>query len=279
MAIAGTDIGADYTQSAIVQEGELLALGEVRTGFDLNDAVDRALADALEGIELDRSDLETIVATGEGRKSVDVDQTVTSYNVIGLVMTREYPATRTVLLMGAKNAAALKIDETGRILDFDENDKCAAGVGRFLSDLTRFLDMGIDEIIEVVLEEDEGVDELNTQCSVFAESDVISLIHEGVEPSRIAKGVHTAIAERNASLVRRVGIEEDIMIVGGVGRNEAFIDSLKEQIETPISAPENPAHVAAYGAALSADIDDDDVIDQDIEVGSKQSERFAQTVE
>lgn len=278
MIAAGVDIGSDYTQAAIVEDDELISLGETRTGFDLGEASDQAIADALGDNGLDRDDVDVVVTTGEARKSVDTDRQVTSYTVIGLLLNREWPSARSVLQMGAKNAAALKLDDDGMVLDFDENDKCAAGVGRFLSDLTRYLDMELDEIIEATLEVDEGVEELNTQCSVFAESEVISLIHENESPARIARGVHDAIAERNSSLLRRVGVEEDVLVIGGVGRNVAFVDALEDILDTPVHTPEHPAHVAAHGAALSATVDDSDQLEQDIEVGSKQSERFAESI-
>lgn len=252
MIAAGVDIGTDYTQAAITEDDELVATGETRTGFDLEKALDGALEEALQSVDLTRDDVDAVVTTGEGRKSVETGQQVTEYKCIGTSLTRIYPEARSVLVMGAKNAAALKLAEDDTVLDFDENDKCAAGVGRFLSDLTRFLDMDLEEMIEVTLEVDEGVDELNTQCSVFAESEVISLIHEDVSPARISLGVHEAIASRNSSLLRRIGIEEDVVVVGGVGRNEAFIRSLEEAIGVDVGVPEQPAHVGAFGAALLA---------------------------
>jgi benzoyl-CoA reductase subunit D len=280
MIAAGIDIGSDYTQAAILEDEELVSYGETRTGFDLDEAGERAIADALDGADgLERDDIEVVVATGEARKSVDVDQRVTSYTVIGLMLSREWPSARSVLMMGAKNAAALKLDGDGMVLDFDENDKCAAGVGRFLSDLTRYLDMELEEMIEATLGVDEGVEGLNTQCSVFAESEVISLIHENVSPAHIARGVHDAIAERNSSLLRRVGVEEDVLVIGGVGRNVAFVQAVEDIIGVPVQTPGYPAHVAAHGAALSAVVDDAEQLEQDIEVGSKQTERFAESIE
>jgi benzoyl-CoA reductase subunit D len=172
-------------------------------------------------------------------------------------------------MMGAKNAAALKLDDDGNVLDFDENDKCAAGVGRFLSDLTRFLDMDLEELVAATREADEGVDELSTQCSVFAESEVISLIHEDVPPARISKGVHEAIAERNSSLIRRVGTTEDIVLIGGVGRNEAFLEALEETLGMDVGVPEHPAFVTAYGAAVLEVGDVETEVQTDVAPGEK----------
>lgn len=268
--IAGIDIGTDFTQVAIVNdEEELVGIGESRTGFDLQKAVDEAIADALDGTEHAEDGIETTVATGEGRDNVEVDEVTTGYAATGAALTRWWPEARTVLIMGAKNAAALKLDEDGNVLDFDENDKCAAGVGRFLSDLTRFLDMELEELVETTLETEEGVDELSTQCSVFAESEVISLIHENVPPARISKGVHDAIAERNSSLIRRVGTEEDVVLVGGVGRNEAFVEALEETLGVEVGVPEHPAHTTAYGAAVLEVGDVESEVQTDVAPGEK----------
>lgn len=278
MITAGIDIGTDYTQAAIVGHGELLGLGETRTGFDLDDAFEGALAGALGAAELERGALDRILATGEGRKSVGADGHVTSYRVIGAALARTWPSARTVLLMGAKNSAALKLDGAGNVLDFDENDKCAAGVGRFLSDLTRYLDMDLEEMIEATLGADDAVEELNTQCSVFAESEVISLIHENVSEARIARAVHEGVAERNASLLRRVGIEEDVLVVGGVGRNAAFVRALREVAGVPVQVPDHPAHVAAIGAALTAGRAEERSIEADAEPGARKGERFGRSI-
>lgn len=275
---AGVDIGSDYTKAAIVAGGELVGLGETRTGFDLDDAAERSLSEALEAADQQREEVGVVVATGEGRKTVGADRHVTTYKVIGTALARAWPSARTVLLMGAKNSAALKLDEDGNVLDFDENDKCAAGVGRFLSDLTRYLDMDLAEMIEATLEAEDGVEELNTQCSVFAESEVISLIHENVSEARIARSVHEGIAERNSSLLRRVGIEEDVLVVGGVGRNEAFVRVLEETIGTPVHTPEHPSHVAAHGAALSAVLGEEGSIEAEDRPGARRQEKFGQSI-
>lgn len=272
MTIAGIDIGTDYTQSVIVENGELIATGETQTGFDLEEALETALKEAIAEADVDEDHVDSVIVTGEGRKSVDADNQITSYRAIGHALAHQADNARTVLLMGAKNAAALKIDQDGNVLDFDENDKCAAGVGRFLSDLTRFLDMDMSEMIEAALSTNESVEELNTQCSVFAESEVISLIHEDVTEASIARGVHEAIAERNSSLIRRVGAEDDIFLVGGVGRNEVFLESLEENIGKNVHVPENPAHTAAYGAALIEETDADAEIEAGAEPGEKRQD-------
>lgn len=278
MITAGVDLGSDYTQAAVVADGETIGRGETRTGFDLDAARDRALEAALSGAGMGPGELAAVAATGGGRKSVEADHRVTAYRAIGLALDEAWPAARTVLLMGAKNSAALKLGEGGTVLDFAENDKCAAGVGRFISDLTRFLEMDLEEMIEAALEADGAAQELNTQCAVFAESEVISLIHEGVPEARIARAVHEGIAERNASLLRRVGLEEDLVVVGGVGRNAAFLQALEATVDTPARAPDHPAHVIAAGAALSAAAGKAKDAGPAAEPGSRREDRFEESI-
>ncbi|MFC7046893.1 acyl-CoA dehydratase activase [Halobacteriaceae archaeon GCM10025711] len=249
---AGIDIGTDYTQAVAVRDGELLGTGETKTGFDLDDATEAALGDALADAGADRDAVETTVATGTGSANVEADRRVDTFDALWHGLSAVRPDARSVLLMGAKNVAALRFDADGTVEKSVENGKCAAGVGRFLSDLTRYLDMDLEEMIEAVLSVDEGVEDLNARCSVFAESEVISLIHEGVPRARIARGVYESVAGRNGSLLRRVGFDDEVVVVGGVGRNEAFLDALADAIETTVSAPDDPAHVPAFGAALSA---------------------------
>jgi len=275
---AGVDLGSDYTQAAVVADGETIGRGETRTGFDLDAARERALEAALDDAGLEPGELSAVAATGGGRKSVEADHRVTAYRAIGLALEEAWPSARTVLLMGAKNSAALKLGEGGTVLDFAENDKCAAGVGRFISDLTRFLEMDLEGMIEAALEADGAAQELNTQCAVFAESEVISLIHEGVPEARIARAVHEGIAERNASLLRRVGLEEDLVVVGGVGRNTAFLQALEGTVGTPARAPEHPAHVAAAGAALSAAARGAEDVGTTAEPGRRRGDRFEESI-
>lgn len=258
--VAGVDVGTDYTQAALVEDGDLLAVGETRTGFDLDEAVEDALADAHDDLDgasgdLDGAggelDVETVVVTGD-RVDVDADEWVPTDAAVAQGLAVVWPDARSVLVMGAKNVTALRLDEDRSVVNSVENGKCAAGVGRFLSDLTRYLDVDLDGMIEAALDADEGVSDLNAQCSVFAESEVISLVHEGVPQDKIARGVFEAVAGRNGAMLKRVGIEEDVVVVGGVGRNRAFVEALSENVGTAVHAPEHPAHVPAYGAALSA---------------------------
>lgn len=248
--VAGVDVGTDYTQAVIVRGDDLLAVGETKTGFELQDAADRALVAARERIDGSAS-VDAVVAVGD-RPTVDADRFVPTYEALASGLEAIRPDARSVLLMGAKNVAALRLDEDGTVAKSVENGKCAAGVGRFLADLTRYLEMDLDEMIEAALAADEGVDDLNAQCSVFAESEVISLVHEGVPPERIVRGVFEAVAGRNGAMLRRVGFEDEVVVIGGVGRNEAFLEALSAELDTAVHAPPNPAYVPAYGAALAS---------------------------
>lgn len=247
--VAAVDVGTDYTQAAIVRDGDIVAVGETSTGFELDEATDEAIADAQ--AQLDESiDVDALVAIDE-QHIVEADEYVPTHDAVTRAVERLRPDARSVLLMGAKNVAALRLDEDGSVEKSVENGKCAAGVGRFLADLTKYLEMDLDEMIEAGLSADSGVDDLNAQCSVFAESEVISLIHEGVPPERIVRGVFEAVAGRNGAMLRRVGFEDEVVVVGGVGRNQAFLEALADELDVPVHAPEHPAHAPAFGAALA----------------------------
>lgn len=249
----GIDVGSENTQVVVVDDSEIIGRGTAKTGFDQNKAVEDAKKQALEDAGVDEDEIELVGATGEGRESVEnADRVATSVGAAAKGAYAIRPDVKTVLQMGAKIANAITVEE-GKAVDFDENDKCAAGVGQFVDTLTRYLDAPRTEIISGAINADETV-EMNAQCAVFAESETISLIHKGVQKDKIAKAVHEAVADRNASLVERVGIKGDeVMVVGGMGLNDAFLKSLEEALGKKVSAPEDPEYIPALGAALMAE--------------------------
>lgn len=253
MVKLGIDVGNENTQAVVVNGTEIIGRGTAKTGFDQEKSVREAKQQALNAAGVDESDIEFVGATGEGRESVKTaDRFVTPTGAAAKGAFTVRPDIRTVLLMGAKNALAISIED-GKAKDFDENDKCAAGVGQFVDTLTRYLDAPRAEIIDGAIGASESA-EMNAQCAVFAESETISLIHKGVPKENIARAVHEAVADRNASLLDRVGVKGDeILVVGGMGLNNAFLKYLEDTVGTKVSAPEEPQFVPALGAALMGD--------------------------
>ncbi|HEY4492348.1 MAG TPA: acyl-CoA dehydratase activase, partial [Acidobacteriota bacterium] len=162
-----------------------------------------------------------------------------------------FPATRTVIDMGGQDTKAIKIGPEGNVLDFVMNDKCAAGTGRFLAAAAEVMGLPLEEIGEISLRARTPV-RLSSVCAVFVESDIMSYLAQNKSIEDILGGVHSAIAARTMSLVRRVGVERDIAFTGGVARNSGMIRALELKLEAPLNVSEQSHFAGAIGAALYA---------------------------
>jgi benzoyl-CoA reductase subunit D len=161
------------------------------------------------------------------------------------------PSARIVVDVGAEEGRAIKIGADGKVLDFAINDKCAAGTGTFVEAMARALEVSVDEISKITLQSTQTLS-INAQCAVFGESEVVSLIHQKTPKPDIARAVMNAIAGRVASVARIVGLDKDVVMVGGMARNVGFVDSLKKNMEMDVFIPEDPDYIGALGAAESA---------------------------
>lgn len=257
--VMGIDSGSTST-NAVLMNGEKKILAEtvIRTGAKTSSSAEKALETVLadagkkRGRTLVREDLSYIVSTGYGRVSIpfaDANITEISCHARGAVFLD--PGVRTILDIGGQDSKAIRLDDSGEVADFVMNDKCAAGTGRFLEAMARTLEVPIEELGPVSLKAKEKV-EISSMCTVFAESEVISLIAQNKEKADIARGVHEAIAGKAVSLMKRVGLHPDYMMTGGVARNPGVVKAVSERIGAPLKVPENPDLVGAIGAALFA---------------------------
>jgi benzoyl-CoA reductase subunit D len=254
MAVAGIDVGAKYAKALILKDGqpEILSQGMAECGFDLAEAVEGALGQALAGANLSRDDISYIVATGAGVEAVPfANDTVSMQGAAARGAYFLFPSVRTVIDIGAEMGRAAKCDETGRMVDFVINERCAAGAGAFIEAMARALEVDMEQFGPLSLEADKSPP-MNAQCTIFAESEVVTLIHEGESKKNIIRALHDAIAERNISMVRRLGVEKDVALVGGLAKNVGFVDAMKRGLEMDILIPEDPVIVGALGAALIA---------------------------
>jgi benzoyl-CoA reductase subunit D len=196
--------------------------------------------------------VERVVATGSGGKRATfadgyiADAAADARGVIRLV-----PSARTIIDVGGEEGRAIKIDADGRVKDFAVNEKCAAGTGTFVDTMARALEMPVEEMAKISLNSKQSIP-MNAQCAVFGESEVVSLIHQKITKTDIARAVHDAIAGRIASVARIVGLDKDIVMIGGVARNIGFLDSLKRELSSDVVVPEEPDFVGAMGAAVAA---------------------------
>lgn len=252
MITAGIDLGAKTIKVVILKDDTVVARRLVLTGFEQQQAADTAMADALTQANIAKSDIQKMVATGAGRKAISwVKENVTEVTADARAMAFLYPNVRTLIDVGAEEARAIKCAPHGKVADFAVNEKCAAGTGTFVEAMARALELRIEEMGEWSLQATTAVP-MNALCTVFAESEVVSLIHAKTPKPDIARAVHDAIASRITSMARRVGVEKDIALIGGVAHNVGFVDALKRGLKCDVHVPADPEFVGALGAALIA---------------------------
>ncbi|MCK4964998.1 MAG: CoA activase [Dehalococcoidia bacterium] len=252
MTTAGIDMGAQVVKVVVVNDGQILARSMAPTGFEPLEAAQKALDEAIKQARISRDDIKSIVATGAGRKAVTfADKVLTEVTADAKGTTWLLPSVRTIIDIGAEEARGISCDAEGKVLDFAKNDKCAAGAGAFVESMARALEVKVPEMIELSLKSTKEAP-INATCAVFAESEVVSLIHAKVEKTDIAHAIHDAIGSRVSSMVRRIPVEKDVALIGGVANNAAIADVMKKHLEVDIVVPENPQFVSALGAALSA---------------------------
>ncbi len=252
MIVAGIDCGAKNVKALVLENDKVKAKSSVLSGFDQKAAAREALDKALEQAGLKKDDLAYITATGAGKEEVTfAKSTITEVGADAKAVNFLYPSVRTVIDVGAEEGRAIKVNEAGKVIDFAINDKCAAGAGTFTETMARALEVKLEEMGALSIKSQKSVP-MNAQCVVFAESEVVSLIHAKHAKEDIARAVHDAIADRIASMTRRIGIEKDVALVGGLARNIGFVDSLKRDLKQELLIPEDPEYSCALGAAFAA---------------------------
>jgi predicted CoA-substrate-specific enzyme activase len=252
MPVAGVDIGS-LTAKAVVLEGtEMLGNSLVLTGHNSRLAGREALEKALEDAGLEEASLDLMIATGYGRHAADfAGEKVTEITCHARGAHFARPEARTVIDLGGQDSKAIAVDENGKVRDFVMNDKCSAGTGRFLEVMAAALGIELDDLGRISLES-ESPASISSTCTVFAESEVVSRVAEGVSKVDIVAGIHQAIASRIYAMTVRIPVEERVIMTGGVARNQGVVSALEKKFKTEIIVPEMPQHMGALGAALIA---------------------------
>jgi predicted CoA-substrate-specific enzyme activase len=250
---AGVDVGSTQTKAVIIDEGRrIVARALTDTGANVTRAAETAFRMALQDGDLREEEVEFIVGTGYGRYKVTFGNTqVTEISCHGRGAAHMFPATRTVIDMGGQDTKAIRVSPLGEILDFCMNDKCAAGTGRFLGAAASALDIPLPELGPTALRGERPV-KISTTCTVFAESEVLSWLGKGKKIEDILLGVHQSIAARSVGLLRRVGIESEVTFTGGVAKNRAMIEALRERVGMAVNVSDDSHYMGALGAALFA---------------------------
>jgi benzoyl-CoA reductase subunit D len=248
----GIDMGSKYIKVVILKDNKVIAKSNVLAGFDVTKSGQEAIDKAFKESKIKKEDLEKVISTGTGEKLApfyDDTKSVVGCDSLGAVFL--HPATRTVIDVGAEEGRGMRCDETGKILDFEVNEKCAAGAGAFTEAMSRALEVPLEEFGALSLKATEEIP-MNAQCTVFAESEVVTMVHNKVSKANMAKAVHDAMSSRISSMVRKIGFDKDVTLVGGVAKNVGFVDSLNKDLDLKVIVPKDPEYVGALGAALSA---------------------------
>jgi predicted CoA-substrate-specific enzyme activase len=243
---AGIDIGSRTIELVVVSDAEeIVDSFQTDTGFDpMREA--KALID---GVAFDR-----IMATGYGRNLFEISfdaSTVTEIKAHARGARALFPAIRTVIDIGGQDSKAIALFDNGRVKKFEMNDRCAAGTGKFLEIMARTLGFGIEDFGQEALLADRELN-ISSMCTVFAESEVTSLIAKGESRREIARGLHASVIRRAAGMVNRVSPEGDIAFTGGVAKNPCMQTLLEAKLGRTIRISDDPQRVGAFGAALLA---------------------------
>jgi benzoyl-CoA reductase subunit D len=257
MMSAGIDCGAKTTKVVVMKDGKIIGRSKVFTGFDQNKAIMEAWNLVLKNAGISAGDVNQICGTGSGKSAVKIAlpktrDLVNDIKAMGKGAILFFPKARTVADVGAEEGRAAKLDEKGNALDFVINEKCAAGAGAFIEAMGRALETPLEQMGPLALKSDKEIP-MNAQCAIFAESEVVGLIHAKTEKQDISKAIHDAIASRIVSMIRRIGVNEEVVMLGGVGYNPGFVEAMKRQLSIAnLYIPEHPEYGMSVGAAVVA---------------------------
>jgi benzoyl-CoA reductase subunit D len=249
---AGLDLGTQSVKVVILKDGAIISRDQAFSGFDPAKTAEQAVAEALKKAKLSLTDVNHFTATGSGTEMAPyANSTVSMMGADAKAGVHLFPKARTIIDVGAEEARAVKCDEKGVMVDFVVNERCAAGAGTFIEAMARALEVKLEEMGPLSLKA-ERASPINATCVIFGESDVVSLIHRQESKPEIARAIFDAMADRVSSMVYRLGVNPDVVLVGGVAKDVGFVASLKRKLGIEILIPEHPEFAGALGAALFA---------------------------
>ncbi len=248
----GIDIGSLATKIALIQDGKLIDHRTERSTYDFKRIGHNLFDELLKKNALNKDEV-FLMSTGYGRNTIDIaDDRVTEITAHAKGTQFFFPDVHSVIDIGGQDSKAILISKkTGNVMDFQMNDKCAAGTGRFLEVMAHALEVPIEEIGDLALNSNKP-SAISSTCTVFAESEVISLFARGTSKHDIAAGIHKSIARRVAGMAKRIGVAPLLVFCGGVAKNIAVKKFLEEELGFEIVIPNHPQLTGAIGAALIA---------------------------
>ncbi len=246
----GVDIGSTASKCLILKNGEEIIGSAVIASGTGTSGPGRAVAAALEMAGLTMEDISCVTATGYGRNTFEgADYIISELSAHAIGAHALFPEARTVIDIGGQDAKAIRVNEQGRLENFIMNDKCAAGTGRFLDVMARVLELDVSELAERDALAESSV-RISSTCTVFAESEVISQLAKNVDINALVAGIHDSVAVRTASLARRLGVVEPVVMSGGVAQNGGVVRALEAELGVSITVSPITQLGGAYGAAI-----------------------------
>jgi len=247
----GTDVGSTSSKCVILKDGQEIVCKSLVASGTGTSGPDRAVAERLEKSGLKKEYMSYILATGYGRNSIDwVDQQMSELSCHARGAYHLFPEVHTVIDIGVQDVKVLQI-ENGAMINFQMNDKCAAGTGRFLDVMARVLEVNVSDLAELGAKSTKKIG-ISSTCTVFAESEVISQLAQGSDKCDIINGIHHSIANRVAGLTHRVGVRDQLVMTGGVAQNSGVVKALEEELGHTIFTSPITQYVGALGASLFA---------------------------
>lgn len=253
MYTLGLDFGSTASKGVVLKDGkEIVASAVVSLGTGTT-GPEKVKKELEKQCEFSFDEIENTVVTGYGRMKYkneeDLQISELSCHAKGVYFL--CPTARTIIDIGGQDVKAMKLDDSGRMINFMMNDKCAAGTGRFLDVMSGILETKNSELGDLDAKSEKAVS-ISSTCTVFAESEVISHLSSDAKMEDIVAGIHNSVASRVGSLVKGIGIEEDVVMVGGVAQNSGVVRALERSIGRDITVPEMPQLTGALGAAVFA---------------------------
>jgi predicted CoA-substrate-specific enzyme activase len=246
MRTVGIDIGSRTVKLAVVEDGHLIAH---RIAYNTHEPIQvcRELLD-------DIGDYDRLAATGYGRHLFGQYwpcEVITEIKAASLGTRAMMPSCHTILDIGGQDTKTIALETNGAIRKFEMNDRCAAGTGKFLEIMASALAYTMEDFIDAA-NQASASSKINSMCTVFAESEVVSLVARGIPRDELALGLHQSIVARSISLLKRIPLQDDVVFIGGVAHNSCLHRLLCNGLERPLLIPPSPQIAAAFGAALSA---------------------------
>ena len=252
MLFAGLDVGITNVKAVLADENSVIGARTLFSEEETEAAAQDILKRLLKDVGGEIADIEMIVSTGNGRKEVSLAKAHrTEQGCLAKGAYHLFPGVRTVLDTGAGGCRAMKLDEGGKLTDFSVNSKCAGGTGSFIEAAGKVLELDLESLDALAFKADT-TSHVTSYCAVFAESEIISNIHRGFSMESICAGICESVKERMMDVMRRIDINKEVLLCGGVAQNKTIVRMFDSELGFPVVVPEDPLAVGALGAALIA---------------------------